>query len=233
LRAQEFEGEFANEGGKIGDARWFDERKIDTAPSPVMKRVRFWDLAATEKKAVGIGSKRKEMNDPDETVGSLISKFRAKREEDGRQIERDNFCIEHQVGGYWGWDALLDAIVNTARHDGPDVVIVLEEEPGSGGKNQVAAVKTHIKRFPELSSVQVIGQRARDVGDRVMAANHWFGIAADGRMWLVKGDWNKKFLGQLDGFTQVLHDDRVTSVTGGMTYLSPFASWARVPFLSV
>jgi len=54
--------------------------------------------------------------------------------------------------------------VDTARHDGPDVPIVLEEEPGSGGKNQVAAVKAHMKRFPELVAHQVIGQRARDVG---------------------------------------------------------------------
>ena len=45
---------------------------------------------------------------------------------------------------------LLEAIANTARHDGVDIPIILEEEPGSGGKNQVAAVKDYIKTFPEL-----------------------------------------------------------------------------------
>jgi predicted phage terminase large subunit-like protein len=233
LRAQEFDGEFANEGGKIGDANWFRDKKLDEAPRPSIKRVRFWDLAATEKKVIGIG-KKKELNDPDESVGSLISSFmREWEDEDAKHKKDTNWCIEDQVGGFWEWDDLLEAIVRTARLDGPNVPIVLEEEPGSGGKNQVAAVKTHLKRFPDLQGHQVLGQKARDVGDRVMAANHWFSLAAQGQMWLVKGAWNQKFLAQLDGFTQITHDDRVTSTTGGMTYIRPFKSWTRTPFISL
>ena len=217
LRAQEYDGEFANEGGKVGDRAWFNGKILDDAPANPKRKVRFWDLAATEKKTA--------KDDPDEAVGSLISKFMLEKD--------DNYCIEHQVSGFWNWDNLLIAIANTARHDGPYVPIVLEEEPGSGGKNQVAAVQAYFRTFPELQSHQVIGQRARDVGDRVMAANHWFGLAAAGKMWMVKGAWNSVFLSQLDGFTQVEHDDHVTSVTGGMTWIRPFKSWRKVPFLSV
>lgn len=242
MRAQEYDGEFANEGGRLASRVWFlggydkelegenakehPNRVLDNAPEHVAKRVRFWDLAATEKKVVGIG-KKKELNDPDESVGSLISKFR------NELTPKDQFCLEDQVGGFWAWDTLLDNIVKTARSDGPYVTVVLEEEPGSGGKNQVAAVVTHFKKFPELKSIKIVGQKAREVGDRVMAANHWFAIASEGRMWMVRAKWNQKFLGQLDGFTQLAHDDRITSVTGGMNYLSPFQSWVRVPFLSV
>lgn len=231
LRAQEFDGEFANEGGKIGDRAWFDGKLMD-APNPVIKRVRFWDMAATEKKVIGIGQKKK-LNDPDESVGTLISSFFREYEEDGKHKKDTNWCIEDQVAGTWEWEELLDAIVDTARKDGYLVPIVIEEEPGSGGKNQVAAVKTHLKKFPDLQTHQVIGQRARDVGDRVMAANHWFALAAQGKMWMVKGTWVEKFLTQLDGFTQILHDDRVTSVTGAMTYVRPFKSWGRTPFISL
>jgi len=222
LRAQEFEGDFANEGGKIGDRKWFNGKVVNDPPENVLKRVRFWDLAATEKKFT--------KDDPDESVGSLLSKKDLPNEE-GRNVP--NFYIEHQVSGYWEWDALLDAIANTARHDGRDVVVVLEEEPGSGGKNQVAAVQTYFKKQPDLQDFKVVGQRARDVGDRVMAANHWFAVASRGNMWLVRGNWNEKFLAQLDGFTQILHDDHVTSVTGAMTYLNPFKTWARVPFMKI
>jgi len=232
LRAQEFDGEFANEGGKIGDRNWFNGKVLSESPRPSLKRVRFWDLAATEKKVVGVG-KKKELNDPDESVGTLASSFMREFEEDGKNKKDTNWCFEDQVGGFWEWDDLLQAIVNTARQDGPLVPIVLEEEPGSGGKNQVAAVKTHLKRFPDLQTHQVIGQKARDVGDRVMAANHWFALAAQGKIWLVKGSWNEKFLSQLDGFTQVTHDDRVTSPTGAMTYLRPFKAWVRTPFISL
>jgi phage terminase large subunit-like protein len=220
LRAQEFDGEFANEGGKIGDRSWFNGKILDVPPENFVRKVRFWDLAATEKKQTG-----KNKNDPDEAVGTLISKFMIEKD--------DNYCVEHQAAGFWDWDKLLVAIANTARHDGPFIPIVLEEEPGSGGKNQVAAVKTYFKTFPELSSHTLVGQRARDVGDRVMAANHWFGLASIGKMWMVKGGWNEKCLAQIDGFTQTEHDDRVTSITGGMTYIRPFKAWKKVPFLSV
>ena len=233
LRAQEFDGEFANEGGKIGDRAWFNGKIVQDAYTPAVKKVRFWDLAATEKKIVGVG-KKKELNDPDESVGSLVSSFMREFVDEFAKARKDtNWQIEDQVAGFWEWEGLLDAIVRTARLDGPYVPIVLEEEPGSGGKNQVAAVKTHLKKFPDLQSHQVIGQRARDVGDRVMAANHWFALAAQGKMWLVKGAWNEKFLSQLDGFTQVAHDDRVTSVSGAMTYIRPFKAWSRPPFITL
>lgn len=231
LRAQEYDGEFANEGGKIGDRAWFNNKFMD-APTPAIKRVRFWDMAATEKKIVGVG-KKKELNDPDESVGTLLSSFMFEWEDDGKHKKDTNWCVENQHAGLWEWDDLLTHIVAMARQDGPLVPIVIEEEPGSGGKNQVAAVKTHLKRFPDLATHQVIGQRARDVGDRLMAANHWFALAAQGKMWMVKGTWNEKFLSQLDGFTQVIHDDRVTSVTGGMSYIRPFKAWSRTPFISL
>ena len=219
LRAQEVDGDFAAEGGKIGDRRWFDGKIRDSAPENVNKRVRFWDLAATEKKQV--------KDDPDETVGTLLSK-RLEPE-----IRKDVFCIEHQLSGQWEWKQLLEAIANTARHDGVDIPIILEEEPGSGGKNQVAAVKEYIKTFPELKYHKVVGQSAKKVGDRVMAANHWFGVAAEGRFEMVRGLWNEKTLAQIDGFTQILHDDRVTSITGAFTYTTPFKTWVRVPFFSI
>lgn len=223
LRAQEVDGDFATEGGKIGDRAWFNNKVRDKAPEVVQKRVRYWDLAATEKKRLG-----KDKNDPDETVGSLVSK----RRDD--EIRKDIICVEHQAAGFWEWKDLIVAIANVARHDGPQVPIVLELEPGSGGKNQVAAIKESIlEKFPDLKYHKITELRARDLGDRVMAANHWFGLAAEGLMEMVKGNWNEKFLSQLDGFTQVAHDDRVTSVSGAVHYISPFKSWSRVPFMSV
>jgi phage terminase large subunit-like protein len=66
-----------------------------------------------------------------------------------------------------------------------------------------------------------------------MAANHWFSLASAGKMWLVKGGWVSGFLSQLDGFTQIAHDDKITSTTGAITYIRPFKSWKKVPFMSV
>lgn len=230
LRTQEVLGEFSNEGGKIGDSTWFLDKVLSEPPDGITKKIRFWDMAATEKKSA--------KDDPDEAVGTLGSKFVPSEEFcKAHNIEptaTPQFCLEEQTGGYWNWDKLVEVIANVARRDGADVEVGIEEEPGSGGKNQVAAVQEYFKRFDDLRNHRVVGVRARDVGDRVEAANStWFGTAAEGRMWIVKGGWNQKFFAQLDGFTQSIHDDRVTSVTGLMYKLNPFRTWKKVPFVGI
>jgi len=215
IREQELEGEFANEGGKIGDRHWFDGHILDKRPDDITKRVRFWDLAATEKK-VGIKA-----NDPDETVGSLLSK------------SIDTIAIEEQIGGYWSWKQIKEMIVHTAIMDGPYVLVRIEQEPAAGGKNQVAELVDTFKETPELRSHNIKGVLPKDVGDRVMAANAWFAWAAAGRMFVVKGLWNNKFYEQLDGFGMASHDDRITSVSGAFHELNPFRSWKKIPFFKI
>lgn len=233
LRSQEYEGEYANEGGKIGDSAWFRGRIIDEDVPKIQKRYRYWDLAATEKKQA--------KDDPDESVGTLGSSFLPKDNPEFLERYKEqiinpkipNFVLENQVFGFWGWEDLLKAICNTARHDGPFVEILIEQEPGSGGKNQIAAIKSELHKIPELSTHKVTEVNARSVGDRVLAANtYWFGVASEGRMWMRKGLWNALTLGQIDGFTQILHDDRVTSITGVMYKLNPYKAWRKSTFLT-
>ncbi len=220
LRAQEAEGEFANEGGKIGDRLWFHDKVLDSAPDTATKRVRFWDLAGTEKKRA--------KDDPDETVGALVSRFAI------ADIPRPQFCVEDMVCGYWEEEKVLAAILDTARYDGPGIPVYIEQEPASSGKNWIAVIKQEFKKYPELADHRVEGIPAKDVGDRVLAAStYWFGQAAQGNMWILRGSWNDKFLGQLDGFTQLEHDDRITAVTGAMYKLNPYRIWKRMKFLAV
>ena len=235
MRAQEVDGEFANEGGKIGDRAWLESHTVTTLPKNVIKKVRAWDTAGSEKKTA--------KDDPDESVGSLISKFIPADNPDWLELYKDkipagqekmvHFVIENQVGGFWMWEALLKLIKNTAMFDGPYVEVFIDQDPGGAGKNQVAAVAAAFKdeRNPELHAHKVSEVDVRKVGDRVLAANtHWFGLAAEGRMWMMKGNWNDVFLGQLDGFTQVAHDDHITSITSGMFVLNPARKWSRMPF---
>jgi len=232
LQAQEVHGEFANEGGQIGNAGWFDERMLDDVPETVDTKYRYWDLAATEKKQAG--------NDPDETVGSLVDRFYIDEKFAGaHSLDADTekkdpqYLIEDQVCGHWEWDKLKRVIANTARRDGELVPIYIEQEPASGGKNQVAALREYIHSFPELSAHIVEGIPATKVGDRVIAANMWFGLAARGKIWMKVAEWNKETLKQIDGFTLVAHDDRVTSITGGMFKFSAYRQWKRTPFMAV
>ena len=142
LRRREVEGEFAEEGGKIGDARWFtnaadgEEKILDEILPDMQKILRYWDLAATEKKQA--------KNDPDEMVGTLLSKHK------GEKLPK--FMIQDQVCGFWGDEKAIEVIANVARHDGPMIPVWVEQEPGAAGKITVAAVKEYFKRFPELQS---------------------------------------------------------------------------------
>ena len=46
----------------------------------------------------------------------------------------DRFVVEHVIRGQWASLAREKIIRDTARMDGPDVNIYVEQEPGSGGK---------------------------------------------------------------------------------------------------
>lgn len=220
LRDREVRGEFSEEGGKIGDARWFDDKILDILLPDQKKILRYWDLAATEKKQA--------KDDPDEMVGSLVSKHR------GERSDKPLFVIQDQKHGFWGDKKAIEAIANVARSDGPLIPVWVEQEPGAAGKITVAAVKEYFKRFPELSSHTVNGLDVKKVGDRVLAANLlWFNVAQEGRMYMMKGSWNRETLKQIDGFTQIRHDDRVTSVTNGMFILNPYKSWSTSKFISI
>lgn len=238
LKAQEYDGEVADEGGQVGYRQWFDNRVITILPERIIKKVRSWDTAGTEKKVA--------KDDPDETVGSLLIKFIPAQNPEWLELyqqhilpgqeKKPHFILENQISGYWIWEKLVEVIKSTARHDGPYVEVYVDQDPGGAGKNQVAAVAQAFKSkdCPELHSHTVKEVDVKKVGDRVLAANtHWFGVAAEGRMWLMKGGWNDGFLGQLDGFTMIAHDDKITSVTSGMFILNPAVRWAKVPFVSI
>jgi predicted phage terminase large subunit-like protein len=173
--------------------------------------VRYWDLAATEKKITG-----KKRNDPDETVGTKMS------------WDKQYFYIEHQHGGFWEWLDIKKQILETAKEDGAQVEIWVEQEPGSGGKNQVAEIANYIK--DQLPGWFVNGHSPRDDGDKVMRANYWFAEAKLGLIFVVAGSWVKPCFKQLDSFPG-RHDDRIDSISGGRLVLAPIEMWKKIPFL--
>jgi len=232
LRTRELEGEAADEGGSLGDRRWFSKTGLDELPDWAIKFTRFWDLAATERKIL----RGKKLNDPDETIGSLVGTDKEK------DILKKNYVVIDQFGGWWEWSKIKEAIVETAAQDIKtygNVTICFEQEPGSGGKNQVAELKDWLKkelqlRYGIISGYKVDSIEAKQLGDRVIAANTWFSEATKGQWWYVKGLWTEKFFYQLDNFDGVKHDDRITSVTGARHHLAPIQKrWSSVKFLSI
>lgn len=220
LRKQEIMGLFVDESGTLGDSSWFKDKIIAEPPETVTSRLRFWDLAATEKKLSG-----KKKNDPDASCSTKVSYIKD-------VLLKDNkFVIEDQTNAFMKWEDLIEEIIRVAIEDGIGVKVVVEQEPASGGKNQVAVIDLELKkRIPGHPGC--IGYRP---SDRVISANIWFGEAAAGLWYMVYGAWNRPFLQQLDEFpgSSHTHDDRITSTTGARLNIAPIKKWKQIKFLSL
>jgi predicted phage terminase large subunit-like protein len=245
-KEQEVEGQFVSQGGSLGDSSWFHGKSLDFIPEniTISKRVRYWDLAASEKKVSG-----KKTSDPDKTVGTKLSHARKKKnisvtegkEDRNRLTELPNykntddvFIIENQVSGYWEWQDILEGIWVTALQDGVFVEIWVEEEPGSGGKNQVAAVKLFLdERCKKIGLPYFTVEGHRPEGDKVIRANIWFAEAREGKFYYVEGEWNKSLFRMLDGFPLMRHDDEIDSVSGARMQIAPIRSWVNIDFKKV
>lgn len=212
LRDQELKGEFVEAGGILGDPAWFKNKIIASIPEDkiIKSYVRYWDLAASEKKVAG-----KRSDDPDETVGTLMA------------WDGTDFYIMDQVCGYWSYDDIKKNIALTADIDGKLVAIYVEQEPASGGKNQVA----DIHNMKDLAGYTVRSHKPE--GDKVLRANIWFGEAAQGRVYLLRGAWIDGFLEQLSSFPIMRHDDRIDSVSGARMCIAPIRRWRNTEFLAI
>lgn len=156
------------------------------------RKVRYWDLAATE---------QKDANDPDYTVGLLMGRGA----DDGRRyvidVARDRLSPQK----------VRELIRRTAEWDGKGVTIYIEEV-GAAGKMVTADVAK------ELAGWAVRGDRP--VGDKVTRADPVAAQAEQGNVVLVRSPWNQNFLNELARFPFGSHDDQVDALSGAHAILA-------------
>lgn len=158
------------------------------------KRVRFWDLAATEPKPG---------QDPDFSVGALVG-----FDGHGKYYMLD---VQRTQATPAGVEALVR---QTAQLDGVGVTIAMEQEPGSSGK----ALGDHYRRnvlqgyaFYPIPST----------GSKEVRANPVSAQAEAGNVKLLEGKWNGPLLDELALFPMAgVHDDQVDAVSGAFGWLS-------------
>ena len=156
------------------------------------RSVRYWDLAATEKRAG---------KDPDWTAGARIA------EQDGIYYIVD---IRHVQSSPLGVERL---VAQTAATDGRRVKIYMEQEPGSSGVNTI----DHYRRAV-LKGYAYYGDKK--TSNKVERAMPLSAAAEAGNVKLVLGDWNKDFLDEAEVFPNGRHDDMVDAVSGALTMLT-------------
>ena len=156
--------------------------------------VRYWDLAAT------LADKG---NDPDYTVGCLMSK------------SRDNFFYIRDIQRFRNVPSVVESLVqNTAKNDGKEVSICMEQEPGSGGVNTIDSYRRRIipAGFSFYAYKSVVGKETRN--------SPFFAQCQQGKVKLIQGSWIENFLSEIEVFPEGFHDDQVDSAAGAFNYLS-------------
>jgi predicted phage terminase large subunit-like protein len=183
------------EGG-LFKRHWFDF--LGTVPAGHRKRVRAWDLAATEKAT---------STDPDWTAGVLMS-----RGEDGM------FLIEHVDRQRGTPMAVSLTIKSRAATDARGTIIRIPQDPGQAGKGQA---QSYVK---ELAGYTV--KVERPTGDKAARATPAAIQAEAGNIRILKTGnpdrdaWIEPFLDEVCLFPGAAHDDQVDALSDAVNELA-------------
>lgn len=204
LAEQKLLGEFYYAGQYLqnpipaGGGMFKTERIVieQTPPVKLTKTIRYWDLAVT----AGGGCY---------TVGVKMAKNC-----DGR------IWILDVKRGQWGSASRNALIKQVAQMDGREAIIGVEQEGGSGGKEQAQNI---IK--------MLLGFRTRTdhpTGDKVVRADPFAAQVNAGNVSMVAGKWNADYINELSYFPMSKFKDQVDASSGAVKLLTK-----QEPFVGV
>ena len=178
---------------KFIDREWF--KILEKYELPYCDRfLRFWDLAATE---ADLNKKKKPCN----TAGVLL----------GYSTYSDCWVVLDCIAEAFNpsnTDALLQ---QTAVLDSDLIPIAHELEGGASGIRDAQHIKTLLQGY------QVSGVRPQ--GDKLLRGRNFATAGKNGKVFILKGEWNEDFLDELDNVPNGLMD-RYDAVVGAFNTLA-------------
>lgn len=160
-------------------------------PTKWKKRIRFWDKAATD-------------NAGAYTAGVLLG--------------------EDDQGRFWVIDVRREQMdsaereafmKSTAREDGFDVTIGLEQEPGSGGVDSANYTRRNLAGF----RVHVVKVGASD-GDKARRADPFSAQVNSGNVYLGPGDWHDAYINEMKHFPNSRFKDQIDASSSGFNFMT-------------
>ena len=180
-------------GGGFFRAEWF--HYCDELPQ-ITRWVRRWDFAATD--AAG-----------DWTAGGLM----------GLGVDGNYYLADVQRDRLTPQGVRL-LICATAEADGPHVPVVIPEDPGQAGKDQVISYQ----REPRLQRFAVRG--VRETGSKEVRAAPFASKCEAGMVYLLRAPWNREFVGELTSWNPAdknATDDQIDFASGAFAELTGHA----------
>lgn len=152
------------------------------------KTVRYWDKAAS----VGRGAF---------TVGVKMS-----------LLTDGTFIVDDVKRGQWGSQEREDIIQKTAEADGYNVHVVVEQEPGSGGKESAEGT------IRGLAGYVVIADRP--TGNKQFRADPYSVQVNAGNIRVRVASWNRAYVEEFELFPNSTYKDQVDASSGAFNYLA-------------
>ena len=162
---------------------------VDSLPAPVNfdQVVRYWDKAGT----AGGGAY---------TAGVKMMK-----------TTKNYFYVIDVKRGQWSTDDRERIIRATAEADGADVVVYIEQEPGSGGKESAESTVRNLAGFACYPN--------SPQGDKPHRADPYSVQVNYGNVRLLRGDWNREYIEEFRYFPFSTYKDQVDASSGAFTKL--------------
>lgn len=191
--------------GDLFRRQWFQIVPESDVPR-LARRVRFWDMAATDP------AKRRGRNkrEPDYTVGLKLAMFQGMYWiEDIIRIQKTPYDVE-------------EAIKAAAAADGFSCAIRMEQEPGSSGDITIDHYTRLVLQGYDFAGV-------RSTGSKVERARTASTAAENGKICIAHNCRNMlPFLDEADLFPYGIKDDCVDGLSGAFNYFRP-STLLRVP----
>jgi predicted phage terminase large subunit-like protein len=166
---------------------------VDIRPAHMTVK-RGWDLAATAYTGT---------NDPDWTVGVKM----------GRTYDGQIFILD--VRWFRGNPGEVKRmVVNTASQDGTKVAIRIPQDPGQGGKSQVADYASALMGYAFSAGVES--------GEKETRFSPFSAQAEHGKVRVLRADWNDRWFSELEAIPQSRHDDAVDATSTAFAALSKY-----------
>jgi len=170
---------------------------IETLPNNIVNQVRWWDLADTPA----------DPRVPIEKRGAATAGVRGAFTSDYKLIIVD-------VKEFWkGHGDVEKSILETARSDGQMVKIKIPQDPGSAGKTVVRDYTRLLAGY----DVEGIPER----GDKEERARPLASWAKVNKIYLLRGEWNKRFKYVMKRFPRGKHKDIIDAASGMYSVIIP------------
>lgn len=172
---------------------------VEFIPAKIKQSVRYWDKAGT----AGAGCY---------TVGTLMHK-----------LMNNKYVVADIKRGQWSSEVREGIIKQTAMNDGINVEVVVEQEPGSGGKESAEST------IRNLAGFKVRADAVK--GNKELRADPFASQVNAGNVMMVKASWNREFILELSSFPVGRFKDQCDSAGGAFASLHKMkkaGTWSSV-----